>query len=69
MERKARNFLGHKLWARGYFVSGPPEMADKLRLKLVSPQRSFITAFGGSHSNPQLLLGVIDYSNSTDHAN
>ena len=21
VERKARNFLGHKLWARGYFVS------------------------------------------------
>ncbi len=21
MERKARNFLGHKFWARGYFVS------------------------------------------------
>ena len=21
MERKLRNFLGHKFWARGYFVS------------------------------------------------
>ena len=21
VERKARNFLGHKFWARGYFVS------------------------------------------------
>ena len=50
VERKARNFLGHKLWARGYFVSTigrnkgmtcayikNPEMADKLQLKLASP--------------------------------
>ena len=37
VERKARNFLGHKLWARGYFVSRTPEMADKLQLKLASP--------------------------------
>ena len=53
MERKARNFLGHKFWARGargYFVSTIGlnkemtrayiknlEMADKLQLKLASP--------------------------------
>jgi hypothetical protein len=37
VERKARNFLGHKLWAMGYFVSRTPEVADKLQLKLASP--------------------------------
>ena len=37
VKRKARNSLGHKLWARGYFVSRTPEMADKLQLKLASP--------------------------------
>jgi hypothetical protein len=64
VERKARNFLGHKLWARGYFVSRTPEMADKLQLKpphkvqSLVPE-SFITAFGGSHSNPQLCWGLL----------
>jgi putative transposase len=50
VERKARNVLGHKFWARGYSVSTigrnkemtcanikNPEMADKLQLKLASP--------------------------------
>ena len=42
VERKLRNFLGHKFWARGYFVStvGREEMTDKqldqLQLKLAS---------------------------------
>ena len=37
VERKARNSLGNKLWARRYFVSRTPEIADKLQLKLASP--------------------------------
>ena len=37
VERKARNSLGHKLWARKYFVSRTPEIAGKLQLKLASP--------------------------------
>jgi putative transposase len=37
VERKARNSLGHKLWARKYFVSRTPEIADKLQLKLAPP--------------------------------
>jgi hypothetical protein len=37
VERKARNSLGHKLWARKYFVSRTPEIASKLQLKLASP--------------------------------
>jgi hypothetical protein len=37
VKRKARNSLGHGLWARGYFVSRTPEMTDKLQLKLASP--------------------------------
>ena len=78
VERKARNFLVRKFWARGYFVSTigrnkemtcayikNPEMADKLQLKLASHKvqslvpESFITAFGGSHSNPQLCWGLL----------
>jgi hypothetical protein len=65
VEREARNFLGHKLWARGYSVSRTPEMAGKLQLKLASHKvqslvpESFITAFGGSHSNPQLCWGLL----------
>jgi hypothetical protein len=65
VERKARNSLGHKLWARKYFVSRTPEIADKLQLK-PAPHKvqslvpeSFITAFGGSHSNPQLCWGLL----------
>jgi Transposase IS200 like len=54
VKREARNFLGHKFWARGargYFVSTigqnkemtcayikNPEMADNLQLKPASPQ-------------------------------
>jgi hypothetical protein len=26
---RQQNFLGHKFWARGYFVSTDQEMADK----------------------------------------
>jgi hypothetical protein len=37
VERKARNSLGHKLWARVYFVSRTSETADKLQLKLAAP--------------------------------
>jgi hypothetical protein len=37
VERKARNSLVNKLWARKYFVSRTPEIADKLKLKLGSP--------------------------------
>ena len=79
VERKARNFLGHKLWARGYFVSTiggnkgmtwpisrTPEMVDKLQAEACLPIKvkslvpeSFITAFGGSHSNPQLCWGLL----------
>jgi hypothetical protein len=64
VERKARNSLG-RLWARKYFVSRTPEIADKLQLK-PAPHKvqslvpeSFITAFGGSHSNPQLCWGLL----------
>ena len=77
-----RNFLGHKFWARGYFVSTVgrdqetirtyiknQEIADKqldqLQLKLASHKvpslvpESFITASGGSPSNPQLCWGLL----------
>ena len=85
VERKLRNFLGHKFWARGYFVSTVgrdeetiltyiknQEIADKqldqLQLKLASHEvpslvpESFITAFGGSPSNPQLCWGCLLYT-------
>jgi hypothetical protein len=65
--RKARNFLGHKLWSRGYFVSRTPEMADKLQLKLASPQspiscpRILHNRLWRFRFKPPALLGVIDY--------
>ena len=31
VERKARNFLGHKFWARGYFVSTVGRDEEKIR--------------------------------------
>ena len=31
VERKARNFLGHKFWARGYFVSTVARDEEKIR--------------------------------------
>lgn len=31
VERKARNFLGHKFWARGYFVSTVGRNEDMIR--------------------------------------
>src|SRR6478735_544548 len=82
VERKMRNFLGHKFWARGYFVSTVgrdeemirayirnQEMADKqldqLQMNLHPHEvpalvpGSFITASGGSPSNPQLCWGLL----------
>ena len=76
VERKLRNFLGHKFWARGYFVSTVgrdeetirtyiknQEIADKqldqLRVLIKFRPESFITAFGGSPSNPQLCWGLL----------
>src|SRR5215471_17574274 len=68
VERKLRNFLGHKFWARGYYIRNR-EIADKqldqLQLKLASHKvpslvpESFITASGGSPSNPQLCWGLL----------
>jgi hypothetical protein len=70
VERKARNFLGHKLWARGYSVSRTPEMAGKLQLKLASPQ-SPISCPRILHNRlwrfpfkPPALLGVIDFQSN-----
>ena len=78
VERKLRNFLGHKFWARGYFVSTVgrdkgtirtyiknQEIADKAVESVATEAvpslvpESFITAFGGSPSNPQLCWGLL----------
>src|SRR5262245_23903642 len=82
VEHKLRNFLGHKFWARGYFVSTVgrdeetihtyirnQEIADKQLDQLQLRPRphevstlvpeSFITASGGSPTNPQLCWGLL----------
>ena len=80
VERKLRNFLGHKFWARGYFVSTVGRDEEMIRAYIKNPgngrqavgsnaveagilvtsvafPKSFITAYGGSPSNPQLCWG------------
>jgi REP-associated tyrosine transposase len=80
VERKARNFLGHKFWARGYFVStvgrdddprlhqepgdgrsaiGSVAAEARLLIKSTFVPEFFITAYGGSPSNPQLCWGLL----------
>jgi hypothetical protein len=77
-----RNFLGHKFWAMGYFVSTVGRYEEMIRAYIRNQEwrtsswiscnsssrphevpslvlKSFITASGGSPSNPQLCWGVL----------
>jgi REP element-mobilizing transposase RayT len=48
VERKLRNFLGHKFWARGYFVStvGRDEEKSRLRKSAQDDKWSFCLTAG-----------------------
>ena len=65
VERKLRNFLDHKFWARGYFVSTVGRDEEMIRAyncrQVAGPDatESLITAFGGSPPNPQLCWGLL----------
>ena len=71
VERKLRNFLGHKFWARGYFVStvGRDEKTSSRPHKVPSlVPESFITASGGSPPNPQLCWGLLAHLGATERS-
>ena len=38
VERKARNFTGHKFWARGYFVSTVGRDEEMIRAYIKNPR-------------------------------
>jgi len=40
VDRKMRNFLGHKFWARGCFVTTVGQQLDQLELKISAIPKS-----------------------------
>jgi putative transposase len=42
VERKLRNFLGHKFWARGYFVSTVGRDEETIRSRWKAPQSKWL---------------------------